>query len=313
MAENNLAQLDFSSKINNFKQIFKLTWLFVSLGLVLFLLFHLAAIAMPKKSFFFYFLENFGIFMMLSTLLMAYSGVYSITTSPANMEKITRTALKDTFKRTHYIFGISFLTILIFVLILFIQVGFSAISNIPYVGPAVIAILTVPIFLINFILILLGITIFSIAPPVISEASDFKSIFLEVKISVKERWLNVVIYVIVSTSILFLAIIIFYYLVQYTTGVTNAIQWKINAAYPKVVKAFAMKSFFSDLVTRITPRPDSIAAYRKYGRDIFKYLEVLRYVISFSYIFIFSFIISLPLSVYFNRSSVFFGRVNSNK
>ncbi|PKL37572.1 MAG: hypothetical protein CVV44_14590 [Spirochaetae bacterium HGW-Spirochaetae-1] len=295
--------------LKNFRDSFYLTWLFVGIGLLALFLFILLAQVMPKKSYFFYFFQNVGIFLSFTSLLLAFAGVYMITTSPENAASIRKNATRATFRKSPYILGISLAMVFTIMLVLFIEVGISSVGHIPYAGPVIMTLLTVPIFAVNFFLMLTSICVFAVFPPLVSEAESLKGILLELKISIKERWLNVLVYLIISLSLLFLSLLIIYYLVRYAGGLTKSVQWKVEMAYPKVIKFFTMESLFTDIINSITPRSDSAAALKTYGPEIFDYLSILRYLISASYLVIFSFIISFPLAVYFNISSMFFGKV----
>lgn len=66
------------------------------------------------------------------------------------------------------------------------------------------------------------------------------------------------------------------------------------------------KSYFTDLIYKITPQPDPADALKRYGMDLFHYLDILRYIVSISYLAVLSFIASFPLAAYFNISSAFF-------
>lgn len=298
--------------LKNFRQSFFLTWTFLAVGIILLALFLLLSYAVPKKSYFFYFLHNIGLFMAFVSLLMAYAGVYSITTAPDDTEKVTRSALKATFKRTHYIAGIAITTAVIITLIILIEAGFSVISEIPVAGPILMALFTIPIQLLNLVVLLSAICIFAIFPPLAAEASTLKDIFLEIKISVKQRWINVLIYLVISLSILFFSFIIIFYLMKYTTGITRAIQWKINVAYPTLIKGAYMKSWFTDIIYQIAPSPSTMGMLKKSTSGLFNPVPAIRYITGLSYLAVFSFVASFPLALFFNISSMFFGKVKTD-
>ncbi len=294
-----------SFKIENFKKSFKLTWLYVGIGLFVFILFSLLTMAVPQQSFFYYFIQNIGSFLLFTALLMAYSGVYRITKYPEGSLKVTRTSIKMTAKRFHYILGFSLATIVFLILVVFIEVGISALSYIPYAGPALMGILTIPFFLVNLFCILLAICIFAVVPPLVGEAETAKDLLTELKVVIQEKWLNVIIYLIFSLSVLILSLLIIFYLLKHAIGITKALQWKISAAYPDIARALISESYFTDLINRITPRPEAAANLKAYS-SLFDFVSLLRYLITVSYLAVFSFIISFPLAAYFNLSSFFF-------
>ncbi|HNR88408.1 MAG TPA: hypothetical protein PKM65_08720 [Spirochaetota bacterium] len=295
-----------SFKLENFKKSFKLTWLYSGIGLLIFLVFLSFSGLVQDRSFFYYFFQNAGMFLMFTLLLMAYAGVYRITKFPEDATKVTRTSIRETAKKAHIIVGTSITTVIVFFAVVMIEVGISSISMIPYAGPLIIALFTIPIFIINFACLLLAICVFAIVPPLVGEFDSVKEIFTELRHIIRHRWLNVIIYLIISLSILFLSMVVIYFLVRYATGVTKAVQWKINAAYPKLMNALTLKSYFTDLIYKITPQPDPADALKRYGMDLFHYLDILRYIVSISYLAVLSFIASFPLAAYFNISSAFF-------
>lgn len=301
-------------KMGNFKKSFALTWLFVGAGIILLVSCNLIADVMPAKSYFSYFFKDAGIFLMITSLLMAFAGVYRVTALKNGEVIAVRESLKSVAEKSHYILGISFGTLLIFLIVVLLEVGFSSVSHIPYAGPFIAAILTIPIFVINLLCLILTICIFAVVPPMVGEAQNIKDFLNELKIIIWKRGLNVVIYVIISLSILAVSMVIIFFIFKFSVGITKAVQWKINAAYPKIIsKKFAQASFLTDLVYRITPRPDPVAAFRKYGFKLFDYLNMLKFIISLSYMIVISFIVSFPLSVYFNFSSSFFRRILKRK
>ncbi len=309
------SSLDIGSTflLKNFRQSFMLTWLFLSAGIVFLAMFLLLSFAVPKNSYFFYFLQNLGLFMSFVSLLMAYAGVYQIVTAPDSAEKITRNAVRATFKRMHYIAGIAILTALFITVIIFIESGFSVISEIPVAGPILMALFTIPIQLLNFAVILSAICIFAVFPPLVGEASSLKDIAIELKILIKERWLNVIIYLVISLSILFFTFIMIFFLMKYSTGITKAIQWKISAAYPKLLKGLSMKSYFTDIIYKITPSPSTMGIIKNSAGGMFNPASLIQYITGVSYLVIVTFLASFPLAVFFTVSSMFFGRVRIDK
>jgi len=299
--------------VKNFRQSFMLTWLFLGVGLILLGLFMLLSFTVPRKSYFFFFLQNFGLFLAFVTLLLGYAGVYRIVTVPDGAVKITRNAVKTTFKKIHYIAGIAFITAIMITLIILIEAGFSVISQIPVAGPMLMALFTIPIQLLNFAVILAAIFIFAIFPPLVSEAGSIKDIFIEMKISIKERWLNVLIYLIISLSVLFFAFLILFFLIKYSTGITQAVQWKISAAYPKILKGITMKSYFTDIIYSITPRASTLGMLKNSAKGLFNPVAAIGYITGFSYLVVFTFFAAFPLALFFNISSIFFGRVKIDK
>ncbi len=296
-------------RLKNYRQSFKLTWLFTCMGILVYFLFFLLSTLTPSGSYFYFFLNSTGIFLMFTTLLMAYSGVYQITTSPDNASDLTRNAIRETLKRGPVILGISFITLIIITLVVLIEVGLSVISNIPYAGPVLMALLTIPVFLVNFACLLAAVVVFALAPPLVAEARTLRDIFIEIKISIVERWINVLMFVCISLAIFIVSVYVLHYLVKIAMGITMAVQWKVHAGYPHAIRSFTMTSYFTDLVNQIVPSISASSGYSDIG-DVFN--SIIRYIIVFSYALLISFLISFPLTIYLNSSSVFFGRVRLN-
>ncbi len=293
-------------KLKNYRQSFKLTWLFTCIGILVYFLFFLLSTLTPSGSYFYFFLNSTGIFLMFTTLLMAYSGVYQITTAPNDSDDLTRNAIRETLKRGPVIMGIAFVTVILITLIVLIEVGLSVISNIPYAGPVLMALLTIPVFLVNFACLLVAVMVFALTPPLVAEAKTMRDIFIEIKISIMERWINVLMFVFISLAIFIVSVYVLHYLVKIAIGITMAVQWKVQAGYPPAIRSFTLTSYFTDLVRQIVPSISSASGYTDLG-DVFN--SIIRYIITLSYAVLISFLISFPLTIYLNSSSVFFGRV----
>lgn len=292
-----------SFKFDNFKKSFKLTWLYTAIGLAVFLLFVMLSGFVPQRSFFYYFLQNLGIFLGFTVLLAAYAGVYRITTFPEGATKVTRQSIRLTAQRFHYILGLALALVVLFIVIVFLEVGITSISFIPYVGPAVTTLLTIPLFLVNFACLLLAVCLFVIAPPLVGESQSMKEVVTELKLLLRAKWINLVVYMIISLAVLFIAVQIIYYLTRFSVGITKAAQWKLQFAYPDMVNRVGMRSSVSDIITMIAPRGEiqSSAAGMPQG-----FISTLKFIVGFGYLAVFTFIASFPLAAYFNVSSEYF-------
>ena len=292
-------------QIDSFKKSFKLTWLFVASGQIVFIIFYILAMNIAKGNYFFYFLQNTGIFFLFVILLMAYTGVYIITRFPAGENRVTRQAIGAALKKSHYVFGISLAAGILVTVIVLIEVGISSLGFIPYAGPPLVALLTAPMFLVNITCLFFMVCFFALVPPMIAEASSFGGIVREFRTVFRERWLSVLMYLIISLSILILSALIIYYLVRYSVGITMAAQWKLNAVYPGAIKSLASESYLTELVNYITPIPETLT-YFKFNFGSGWMLNSLTYFIGLSYLLGLSLVISLPLAAYFNISSLYF-------
>jgi hypothetical protein len=292
-----------SFKFDNFKKSFKLTWLYIGMGLAMFLLFVFLSGFVPQRSFFYYFLQNVGVFLAFTAVLAAYAGVYRITTFPEGSTKVTRQSISHTARRFHYILGLSLALIILFMIIVFLEVGITAISYIPYAGPAITTLLTIPLFLVNFTCLILAVCLFVIAPPLVGESQDMKEVVTELRMLLRSKWINIVLYMIISLAILFLTMQVIYLLTRYTVGITKAAQWKIQFAYPDMVNKVGARSSISDIITQFVPRGEAMSGAAGLPQG---FVMTLKAVIGLGYLAVFTFIASFPLAAYFNISSEYF-------
>ncbi len=302
-----------SFTFERFKKSFLITWFYLMIGLILFLFFLILSGLIPKESFFYYFLQNIGMFILFTSLLMSYAGVYRINQYENAAEVKTSVIFRDVSRRSHYLLGVAFITLILIGVIIFIEVGITALSYIPYAGPVLIAVLTIPFLMINVACVIMAFCIFAVMPAVISASTSFKEGLKEMLYLIRNKWLNVIIYLVISLSFLFLSMLVVYYLVIYSVGITWALQWKINVAYPQVISNMAFKSYLVELIRGITPKPDPIGAYQTYGQSVFTFIDILRYCIAISYMFVFSFVVSFPFAAYFNISSRFFSNIKKGE
>lgn len=291
-----------------FLPVFMITWFYIGLGSALSLIFIMLAGNFQQNSFFYFFTQNFGIFIFFTSLLAGYSGVYRAVNSGSATINI-RASIKNSLKRSHYILAVSFMTVILFSSIVLIETGFSMISEIPYAGPAIMALLTAPIFILNIFIVVAAVCVFAVAPPIIGEAEGMKDVVSEIRILVGREWLNIVFYLLISLSLLTLGIILIVIIIRYAGGITKAVQWKIIAAYPSSMKHLIAGSYFSDVIYKIVPSADSMSAIRQYGSDILNYFKIIKYIITLSLLLIISFAVSFPLAIYFSLSSVYFKKI----
>ncbi len=294
-----------SFKFENFKKSFKLTWLFTGGGVAVFLIFVFLSGLVPQRSFFYYFLQNTGVFLAFTALLTAYAGVYRITTFPEGTEKVTRQSIRLTARRLHYIVGLSLIAVVMFFVIIFIEVGLTSISFIPYAGPAITTLLTIPLFLVNFGFLLFAVCLFVIAPPLVGESGNMKEMIYELKYILQKKWINIAIYMVISIAILFVSMNVIYYITKYAVGITKAAQWKMQFAYPEMVNKLGSRSALSDIINNLMPRstpPDSVSSSPGF-------ISFLKVVVGFGYLAAFTFIASFPLASYFTISSEYFKKI----
>ncbi|MCX7678982.1 MAG: hypothetical protein N2316_07160 [Spirochaetes bacterium] len=284
-------------ELKHFRQNFLITWAYVSIAIAIFLLFVFLAGFLPARNFFYYLIQNVGIFLAFTVVLAGYSAIFGIVNSPQNALRMEN--VKWTLKNFHYFLGISLAFIIIFLAIVFVEIGISAISYIPLVGPAIITLLTIPLFFVNFICILCGVCLFVVFPLLVWDLHSIKETVKKLKRIFQHKWLYVLCYAVVSISILLLAMQLIFYLIRYAAGITKAAQWQIHYALPEMVNRLGMSSLFTDILSQIFPRPQTVSpATYSVG-----FVNVLKYIIGISYTIVFSFIATFPLTMYFLISS----------
>jgi len=290
----------------NFLKNFQTIWFFLFWGVIgLALLFFLSNL-ISKNSYSYYACQNTGIFIFFYFFLLAYTSLAQ--NSDNNEDKIFK-RIKVTLKKTPQILALFIISFIIFLLILGLEVGFSFMAHLPYAGAVIVALATIPFFLINGLAIYSLLTILLVSPVLISKINNLKLASNEILNILKNKKLEILLFFLISLPLLILSLYFTLIFFRYTAGLIKAIHWKIALTYPKEMNHFLASSFFADLIKMITPRVDSLAEFKLYGFKIFSYIDSLRYLISFSYIFLFSFVLSWPLTFYFKICLLFVERI----
>lgn len=240
---------------------------------------------------------------------MAFAGVYRLGVPAGDGQDGVRPVVTAILKKAHYFIGATAGAALIFMALLLLQFGITALAYIPYAGPFLVSLLAGLFFLVNAAAVAAALGGMAVLPPLAVEAASFRGLVKSVLDLMRGRWLNVLFYLVLSFSVLFLAVTVLYYIIRYAMGITHSVQWKINAAYPRSLSSLNLGSYIVDVVRRITPATDPIGAYMTYGSRVFDYLNIVRVIIGLSYAAVFSFIAAFPLAVYFSISSIFFNRL----
>lgn len=296
-------------RYHSLKRAFLVSWVFVIGGLAALMVFVLVGSLFPRNGIAQGIAQNAGILLFLDFLLMAFAGVYRLGESTGAGQEGVRTVVVAILKKTHYFIGATACAAVIFMTLLLLQFGITALAYIPYAGPFLVALLAGLFFLVNAAVVAAALGGLAILPPLAVEATSFRGLVKSVLDLMRGRWLNVLFYLVLSFSVLFLAVTVLYYIIRYAMGITHAVQWKINVAYPRSLSSLNLGSYIVDVVRRITPATDPIGAYMTYGSRIMDYLNMAKVIIGLSYAAVFSLIASFPLAVYFSISSIFFNRL----
>lgn len=292
--------MDLLNKFENmisFKSLRKsvlILWVFLLAGGIILGLFILLAMLAGKDSFWGSLLQNIGYLIMLIAVLMAYAGVYK--TSGGESEFKVRSIIFDTVKKAHFIAAIAAGIMVAFLVIVLAEAAVSMLGFIPYAGPFILTLLTIPYFLINFICTVVMVCVFFMAPPMVIEGKSLRDIAGETAAVIKDKWAQLLLFVMVSGFLLFLFVFIVFIISRYAGGITKAVQWNLDPLYTKTLKAAVSNSSIADLVGKIVPAgPKTLPA-----------LEVLKGMMGVFYGIIYSCIFSLLLAVYFHAASLFY-------
>jgi len=299
---------DITLSSEKFLQVFAITWFFIVLGSALSVVFILIAGNFQKESFFYLFIQNFGIFIFFTSLLSGYAGVYRAVNSPSETVTI-RESIMDSLKRSHYVLAVALITVILFSSVVLVETGVSMVSMVPYAGAALMSLLTAPLFILNIFIVVAAICVFAIASPISSEVDGIKNVISEIRALLKNEWLNIIIYLLVSLSFFLLGIILIVFIIRYAGGITRAVQWKISIAYPPSMKNIISSSYFSDVIRRIVPGVNPMSAIQQYGNDLPDYLRAIKYIITISTILVLSLVATFPLAIYFSLSSAYFKKI----
>jgi len=298
---------------SNFGKSYAVTWFFLLSGVILFFALLILVEMTVKNNFFRFILQNVGIFLVFVSFLLGNAGVQRVNNLSGKADVTSLEIFKWVSKKSYLIIIISIGVIIFLFMVILLEVAFSLIGYIPYFGHAVILISTIPMLITNFLCLLIAICIFVITPLMIGEGKGLMEIAREMIALIKKKWLPLCLYLLVFFVLLFLCLVMIHTLIKYSIGVTQSIQWNINAGYPKIISAMSKKTFFSDIIVRLTPNANSLEAFKKFGFKVFDYLTLLKYSIGFVYLISFSFIMSFPLAVFFNFTSIFYNQIQDGE
>jgi len=255
--------------------------------------------------------QNLGLLLALSSVLAGFSAVYKTKTSQSENETLV-SLISYICKKSHLIIGTIILMSALLYLVVFLQSALAFLGMISYAGPVLMSLFGGIFYLCNIFLVMFFMVLISILPPILLRSASFSDLRKNILPIVKKHWLDVILYLLVSISTFILSVTIIYYIARYALGITQTIQWKINAAYPRNISSLALSSFAVDIIRKITPSPDPIGAFMDYGSRIFDYVDIIKAVVSISYALVASVLLSFPLAIYFRISSLFYKRIDAD-
>lgn len=288
-------------RLTNFRKSYLLTSLLMTVGITILICFVFLAEAVPRGSALYHLVRNAGIYLFFISFLAAYAGVYRLTGFADGSTGIARGTLWWTMKKVPWLMAGTLLVLLACLVIALVELGVSFLGYIPYLGPVLTGLLTVPFFALNLAALVVVVIVFFLLPPAINESADAPALVRDLRDGVLKNGINYFLYIVLSLSVVAICALAVVLFARYTGGITKALQWKIGITYPPILEKKLTADFFvTDLIAKITPRPDPIGAFRKYGMEIFDYIDILKRIIAYSYAVIISFLAAFPLAAYFS-------------
>lgn len=252
---------------------FLVTLVGIICGIILFVALMFLGRIPGKGTDIFFLLQNLGYFFLFSGVFLGYAAIHRGNVH--RDEKSVKPLIIETVKKAPVILGILLGSLLAVFIVALVELIPVFLGYIPFAGPVIVALLSVPFFIINFSIILIVALVWIVAPPMIAEGTPLKKMPLDFYTLVRGRGLIILAYaaiIIVVTGILFMPLLM---AVRYSAGITRAVEWNIAPAYPQIFKSIMRPSYITDIITKIAPRTDPIAALQEYGSDIFNYIEML--------------------------------------
>jgi len=286
------------------------TFIFIIAGLVLFTLMFIIAALFQRGGSIYHLLQNLGIFFVFTGIVLAYAAVHRGNVSPGDQS--VRSLAMDTAKQAPIVTGILLCSVIAIFIVALVELILSLFGYIPYAGPVIVALLSLPLFAVNFAVIAAVVMIWMVLPPMVGEGTDFRKMPLAFLTLMKRRGLIIFSYTMIT---IVLSVIIFggvLIVIRYATGITRAVQWNIAPAYPSVFKAIISSSYITDVVSIIAPRTDPISALREYGSSIFNYIEMLGTLLKVIYGVTMAAIVSFFLGIFFNILSYLYVRAKKD-
>lgn len=257
----------------------------------------------------FHLLQNIGIFLLFASLLLAYAAIHKGNAAAGS--HTLRSLLVDTARQAHVIAGIALGSILAIFAVALVQIIFTFFGYIPYAGPVIVALLSVPMFAINAAVITAAVMLWVTAPPMIAEGTPLRNMPMDFWNLVKRRGLIILGYTMAS----FVGVLIFFgpilMIVRYAIGITRGVQWNIAPAYPQMFQRIVRPSYVTDILGKITPQTNPLEALRQYGTSVFDYVNMMGVFLSILYGIMLLAVLAFVISLFFNLMSYFYTKVKN--
>jgi hypothetical protein len=304
--------------LDDFKKVFtreKLTRDFLvtlaclACGIVLFVgMLLLGKVPGPGGDLFFLF-QNLGYFFLVAGIFLAYAAVHR---GNVFADTSIKPMLIETAKKAHVIVGILLASLIAIFLVALVELIPIFLGYIPYAGPVLVALLSVPLFIINFAVMISVMLIWIILPPMAVEGTALKKMPFDFFELLKRRGMIIIAYtafIILVVGILFMPVLM---AVRYSAGITRAIEWNIAPAYPSIFKSIMRPSYITDVITKIVPKTDPIAVLQQYGTEIFNYIEMLGSLLKVLWGIMITAIVAFLGAIFSNLMSIAYIRVKKD-
>ncbi|OHD67408.1 MAG: hypothetical protein A2W19_02990 [Spirochaetes bacterium RBG_16_49_21] len=284
--------------------------IFLSAGVVLFALFSILAQIPERGGDTHSFLQNAGFFFLFVGILLIYAAIHRENALAGDHD--LKSLVLYTGRRSPEIAGILLASIVAIFITALAQMIFSLFGFIPYAGPVILTLLSLPLFAVNFAVVTAALLIWIAAPPMIGEGRGLKQLPFDFYELVKKRGLLIIAYTAAALALLVLFLGPILMIARYAAGMTRAVQWNISPAYPQIFNAVLKPSYITDIITKIAPRTDPAAALQQYGSAVFNYIRMLGAVLNITYGIALTVLVSFVLSLFFNVLSFFYVQVKKN-
>ncbi len=279
-------------------------------GLILFTAMFLVAGLAQQGGDIYHLFQNLGLFFLFASIALIYAAVHRSNATPGDHS--VRSLVLDTGKQAPVLIGILLGSIAALFMAALVELVPTLFGYIPYAGPVIVALLSLPIFLVNFALIAALVMIWIVVQAMVGEGVAVKKMPMDFFTLMKRRGL-----VIFGSTMIALAVSVIVFggvlmVIRYATGITRAVQWNIAPAYPGVFRSIIRPSYITDVVARIAPATDPIAALQQYGTSIFNYIEMLGTLLKVIYGTALAAIASFVLGLFFNVMSFIYTRAKKD-
>ncbi len=255
-------------------------------------------------------LQNLGLFFLFVSTVLVFAAIHRGNVIPG--EHTVRSLAVDTAKQTPVVIGILLGSLVAVFIVSLVELVLSFFGYIPYAGPVIVALLSLPLFALNFVLIAAVAMVWIVLPPMIGEGVALKKMPMDFFTLMKKRGLIIFGYTMITLVVLAVLFGGVLMIIRYATGITRAVQWNIAPAYPPIFKMIIRSSYITDVITKIAPRTDPIAALQEYGTSIFNYIDMLGTLLKVIYGVVLGAIAAFVLGIFFNVLSFFYVRAKKD-